>query len=155
MKYLNIIEKNLTRKLRARWTPNKEEVRDLVMDKSSLKENMKYYFDHGYPSCQPVIGFFNWDGCDIERVKRDYPGKMTEEEKQIVLKYMKASTEEAAYMGFAMSRIEKDKILGTKDMKTPDGKWIFPEQWDSHYVEKYDIAPPRDFIDDALKWNKE
>jgi hypothetical protein len=39
-----------------------------------------------------------------------------------------------------------------KDMRTPDGKWIFPHNWDTHYVDKHDIAPTREFVKDAIIW---
>lgn len=78
---------------------------------------------------------------------------MDQQEKDIILEYMSNATEEAAYMGLADSRMD-GSMLGSRDMRTPDGKWIFPEQWDTHYVDKYNICPPREFVDDAIKWKE-
>jgi hypothetical protein len=44
--------------------------------------------------------------------------------------------------------------LGCCDMITPDGKWIFPQEWDTHYIAKHGLAPPREFIEDALAFVK-
>jgi hypothetical protein len=142
-----------TRKLRACWTPYTEDEKKLVLDAISMKELETTYFHHGYPDDQLVMGFFYWDGSDIIRVKAEYPDTMTPEEKEVVLDYMSNSTEETSYMGKSTSRID-GTFLGSRDMRSPDGKWIFPEQWDTHYVEKHDIAPTREFIEDALKWKE-
>jgi len=137
---------NKTRKLKAKWTPHTEE------EMGWVKEKMKYYYDPGYGDDQPVMGFFNWRGSDFERVKKEYPDSMTPEEKRIILDYMNNSLIETSYMGMSTSRID-ESFLGSSDMRTPDGKWIFPEQWDKHYVNKYNICPPREFVEDAIKWN--
>ena len=136
----------LGRKLRAKWTPMTEEEKSYITD-----FNISQHYASGYDSSQPTMGFFMWDGCNVERVKQEYHDTMTSEEKQIILEYMNNSTEEEAYMGRANSRID-GTILGNRDMRTPDGKWIFPEKWDTHYVDKYNICPPREFVDDAIKW---
>jgi hypothetical protein len=87
-------------------------------------------------------------------VKKEYPDLMNQQEKDIILEYMSNATEEAAYKGWADSRMD-GTMLGSRDMRTPDGKWIFPEQWDTHYVDKYNICPSREFIEDAIKWKGE
>jgi hypothetical protein len=76
---------------------------------------------------------------------------MTLEEKEIILEYMSTATEKDCYMGRANSRMD-GSMLGSCDMITPDDKWIFPEKWDTHYVDKYNICPPREFVEDAIKW---
>ena len=143
---------NKTKKLKAMWTPCSELEKQAIVDSNLLKDKMKYYFDPGYGDDQPVMGFFNWSGSDFERVKKEYPDSMTPEEKQIILDYMNNSLRETSYMGMSTSRID-ESFLGSSDMRTPDGKWIFPEQWDKHYVDKYNICPPREFVEDAIKWN--
>ena len=42
--------------------------------------------------------------------------------------------------------------LGCCDMYTPDGKWIFPQMWDSHYIVKHGLTPDREFVKDAVAW---
>lgn len=146
------------RKLRARWTPMTEEEKEACMpDMSSMDvmaQMLMNQYHHGYPDDQPTMGFFMWGEVDPELVKKEYPGIMNAETKSIVLEYMGAATKETGYMGMASSRID-GSFLGSHDMRTPDGKWIFPEQWDTHYVEKYDICPTQEFVDDAIKWKEE
>jgi hypothetical protein len=139
----------LGRKLRAKWTPMTEEEKSYL--RSYLKSDPIEHYASGYDSSQPTIGFFMWDECNAERVKQEYPDTMAPDEKEIILEYMSKSTEETSYMGWANSRID-GTMLGSRDMRTPDGKWIFPEKWDTHYVETYNICPPREFVEDALKW---
>ena len=42
--------------------------------------------------------------------------------------------------------------LGACDMLTPDGKWIFPQMWDTHYIAKHGLTPDREFVKDAVAW---
>jgi len=139
-----------TRKLKAKWTPDTQEDLETIITKPLPMPS----FNSGYPEDQPTMGFFMWGGVDPDRVKKEYPDLMNQQEKDIILEYMSNATEEDAYKGLADSRMD-GSILGSRDMRTPDGKWIFPEQWDTHYVDKYNICPPREFVEDAVKWKEE
>jgi len=140
-----------TNKLKTRWTPDTQQELDFIESVNTYKPSN--HVDN-VPESANLFGYFDFDYVSSEMVKNLYPDVMTKEEKQSILKYMSSSKSLTGYMGFAMSRMEENVMLGTHDMITPDNKWVFPEKWDSHYVDKHNIAPIRKFIDDALKWNK-
>jgi hypothetical protein len=86
----------------------------------------------------------------VEKEVKSKIGSMTSEQKESVLDYMKNSIPCESYMGYASCRL-CDLILGSRDMITPDGKWVFPEKWD-HYITGHSIKPEITFIKDAMIW---
>ena len=67
------------------------------------------------------------------------------------LKYLQTGRIKRRYKGFAKCQLCGIR-LGTKDMITSDGKWIFPEEYD-HYLIKHKVKPDRaQFIKDAINW---
>lgn len=97
------------------------------------------------------MGYFHFEGVNPSRCQRFYGGTMTDRERRAVLAYMNEGVLHEQYMGFATSRMD-GSILGTRCMKTPDEKWRFPEEWNTHYIMEHGLRPSRDFIDDALMW---
>jgi len=75
---------------------------------------------------------------------------MTPKEVAACLDYMAAATVHQAWRGYAGCRLCNVR-LGTTDQLTPDGIWIFPEQWE-HYLVEHGVRPDVDFIKDALAW---
>lgn len=96
------------------------------------------------------FGFFEFQGSDPDRVVKEY-GLIALDEKSYVMQYLYAVKEYVGYRGFANSRMD-GSMLGTRDMITPDMRFIFPEKWGEHYVGQYNISPPQEVIDAALKW---
>lgn len=86
----------------------------------------------------------------IEKEVKSKIGSMTSEEKESVLDYMKNSIRCESYMGDARCRL-CDVWLGSKDMITPDCKWVYPEKWE-HYITSHSIKPDETFIKDAMIW---
>lgn len=78
-------------------------------------------------------------------------GDISVAERRALYAYMKASTEAANYKGFATCRACTDR-LGSRDMLTPDGQFIFPSgYW--HYIDVHEVRPPSPFICAAMDWN--
>jgi len=78
-------------------------------------------------------------------------GDITAAERRALHAYMKAATVEASANGVAKCRACKDR-LGSQDMLTPDGQFIFPSgYW--HYIDVHEVRPPSTFICAAMDWN--
>jgi len=78
-------------------------------------------------------------------------GEMAKEELSACLKYIRRSKESKRYRGWATCRV-CGKRLGSCDLKTPDGKWVFPEDFD-HYLKEHGVRPPSErFIRNALEY---
>lgn len=70
-----------------------------------------------------------------------------------VLHYMASSRVWERYMGWAECRL-CGAHLGSADMITPDGRWVFPEKWE-HYIIAHGVAPTDpDFSVDAVAWSR-
>ncbi len=97
------------------------------------------------------MGYFIFEGIDPNRCRVFYSGTMTERERRAVLSYMNEGVRHEQWMGWATSRMDGSR-LGTQCMKTPDEKWRFPEEWNTHYIVEHGLCPPRNFINDAVAW---
>lgn len=75
---------------------------------------------------------------------------MTYSEKTACLEYIEASKSFEEYRGFAGCRI-CGATLGTRDMITPDNKFVFPEKWE-HYIIEHGVRPDDEFIRSAISW---
>jgi len=104
----------------------------------------------GAPKPEPRRDGFWTCARDEEARSAIFP--MTDEEIVAIVSYMEASTAHAQCLGFANCRICNVR-LGTADMITPDGKWIFPERRE-HYVLAHGVRPDDDFVADALAWRR-
>jgi hypothetical protein len=117
----------------------------------------------GIPKPEPKrMGFWkldSWDSEDAEDARdaevREKCGIMTDRETVACLAYMEAASTTASYMGWATCRVKDcGTQLGTSDMLTPDGRWVFPERWD-HYILAHGVRPDEAFIQDALVWKQD
>jgi acyl-CoA synthetase (AMP-forming)/AMP-acid ligase II len=75
------------------------------------------------------------------------------DEYKACLKYLQTGRTSKRYKGYAKCRLCGTR-LGTTDMITSDGKWIFPEKYE-HYLIEHKVKPNKaQFIRDAVAWNK-
>jgi len=100
------------------------------------------------------MGFWKTDDPN-EVLARQIP--MSDQELGACLRYMMFARIRQEWRGYANCRFPlcggKNgwTTLGSRDMITPDGKWVFPEKWD-HYITEHGIRPDDDFVKDALAW---
>lgn len=96
-----------------------------------------------------TVGFWSED-----LTPQDCQGRMTKEELTTCLDYIAQAKEKRRYKGWAACRICGER-LGSCDMQTVDGRWIFPEDFD-HYLTEHSVRPPDErFIRNALRRTKE
>lgn len=96
------------------------------------------------------FGFFDFMGVDPDRVVSEY-GEIDPRHKEAVVMYLAAAKQHQRYRGMASSRMD-GSMLGSADMITCDGEFVFPERWGEHYVQKYNISPPQEVVEVALEW---
>ena len=98
------------------------------------------------------IGFWkNNAGTEEGRNEvNSFHGSMDDAETKCIIKYIEASEKGMGYMGWASCRACGDR-LGSRDMSTPDGKFMFPQGYE-HYILKHYVRPPEEFIRAATEW---
>lgn len=116
------------------------------------------------PGCEchsnhPAIGFWEAPGrlaaAEIGRLVDAGWAARDGEERDTVLRYLRAGAclgEGHQYKGFARCRLCK-QALGSHDMVTPDGKWLFPEGHE-HYITEHGVRPRDDFVLAAVAWTR-
>jgi len=126
-----------------------------------------YCFDHidlthpasSYLKCQIYHDLNQSVGFWGESTGFDAPQELIEDnwvsttEAYNVVQYMQQSSKHMAWCGWADCRICREH-LGSHDMLTPDGKWLFPELWEHYIIEHSVKINNSDFIRDAVEWNK-
>lgn len=96
------------------------------------------------------MGYFHAWGGEEALAREEYPGTVRGDERTAVLAFMDAAKEHRAWKGMADCRVCRCRV-GACCMATPDGKWVFPQNW-QHYIIEHDMAPTRKFVADALRW---
>lgn len=97
------------------------------------------------------VGF--WSGPQ-DYVIDGIRNKREKRELKACLYYISKSRQVKRYKGWANCRL-CGKRLGSCDMETPDGKFLFPQRFE-HYLIEHNVEPPRrSFIKAAIKFYKE
>lgn len=102
------------------------------------------------------VGFWSSPAQSLEGTQevRVAAGHLTDEETTAILSFIEASKVHASYRGFAGCRVLGCREwLGTCDMVTPCGEFIFPDKYE-HYLVMHGVRPPEDFIQAALAWQR-
>ena len=99
------------------------------------------------------MGFWKTDCLRKQRAREEVLQHVgiTPKEAEIVLWYMNAAEPVEWWKGYSGCRV-CGALLGTKDMQTQDGRWVFPEKW-QHYITEHNIRPTEEqFVKDAQAW---
>ncbi len=103
------------------------------------------------------VGYWQSNQFDKDARKREVSAMIdkewaSSEEAQIVAKYLQAGIVETDWGSSAKCEL-CDEILGSHDMRGPDGRWKYPEGYE-HYILAHGVKPPQEgMVKDAADWD--